>query len=76
LVRPIGSAVDKLDKMPWEEVKKEMERKGLETEVADKIGAYVLRDEENRTFSNTLEFLKSDDVLSQNQQIQKGMVEW
>lgn len=41
-LRPICSAVDKLDKMPWEEVKKEMvETKGLCPSVADKIGAFV-----------------------------------
>ena len=41
-IRPISSAVDKLDKLPWEEVKKEMvEQKGLEPEVADKIWTYV-----------------------------------
>ena len=41
--RPICSAVDKLDKLPWDEVKKEMvEEKGLSEEVADKIGGFVL----------------------------------
>ena len=41
-IRPISSAVDKLDKLPWEEVKKEMvEQKGLDPEVADKIWKYV-----------------------------------
>jgi histidyl-tRNA synthetase len=39
--RPICSAVDKLDKTPWEEVRKEMEAKGLDLEVADKIYSYV-----------------------------------
>lgn len=40
--KPICSAVDKLDKMSWEEVKKEMcEQKGLEENVADLIGTYV-----------------------------------
>ncbi|XP_045480557.1 histidine--tRNA ligase isoform X2 [Harmonia axyridis] len=40
--RSICSAVDKLDKSPWLEVKKEMvEEKGLPEEVADKIGEYV-----------------------------------
>lgn len=40
--RPICSAVDKLDKLPWEDVKKEMvTEKGLDEEVADKIGNYV-----------------------------------
>lgn len=42
--RTICSAVDKLDKEPWEEVKREMvEDKGLESEVADKIGTFVLQ---------------------------------
>lgn len=41
-VRTISSAVDKLDKLPWEAVKKEMtEEKGLEPSIADKIGEYV-----------------------------------
>lgn len=41
-IRTISSAVDKLDKSPWEEVRREMvEDKGLEPSVADKIGEYV-----------------------------------
>jgi histidyl-tRNA synthetase len=41
-IRAISSAVDKLDKAPWAEVKKEMvEEKGLDPVVADKIGEYV-----------------------------------
>ncbi|PWY97892.1 histidyl-tRNA synthetase [Testicularia cyperi] len=40
--RTISSAVDKLDKSPWSEVKREMvEDKGLAEDVADKIGEYV-----------------------------------
>ncbi|CAG8571671.1 12886_t:CDS:10 [Acaulospora morrowiae] len=36
-IRPISSAVDKLDKLPWEEVKREMvEDKGLDPEVANR----------------------------------------
>jgi len=39
LLRPISSAVDKLDKMPWVDVRKEMvEEKGLDAAIADKIG--------------------------------------
>src|SRR4051794_33907163 len=39
LLRPISSAVDKLDKMPWEDVRKEMvDDKGLDPAIADKIG--------------------------------------
>jgi histidyl-tRNA synthetase len=42
--RPICSAVDKLDKSPWSEVKHEMVyEKGLDEEVADKIGVFVLQ---------------------------------
>ncbi|KAJ3232962.1 hypothetical protein HDU81_002582 [Chytriomyces hyalinus] len=40
--RSISSAVDKLDKSPWAEVKKEMvHEKGLAEEVADRIEQYV-----------------------------------
>ena len=42
--RSICSAVDKLDKAPWEEVKREMvEDKGLPEASADKIGTFVCR---------------------------------
>ena len=41
--RPICSAVDKLDKVPWEDVKIEMvNEKGLDASVADAIGTFVL----------------------------------
>lgn len=41
-IRTISSAVDKLDKLPWIEVKKEMtDEKGLDPAVADKIGEFV-----------------------------------
>ncbi|KAJ3108940.1 Cytoplasmic and mitochondrial histidine tRNA synthetase [Phlyctochytrium planicorne] len=41
-LRQISSAVDKLDKMSWEDVKKEMTvEKGLPADVADRIGEYV-----------------------------------
>merc|ERR1719187_1743437 len=42
MFRSICSAVDKLDKSPWEEVKKEMtEEKGLDEAAADRIGEFV-----------------------------------
>jgi len=42
MFRTICSSVDKLDKSPWEEVKKEMvEEKGLEEAAADRIGEFV-----------------------------------
>ncbi|RKP34147.1 histidyl-tRNA synthetase [Dimargaris cristalligena] len=41
-IRPISSAVDKMDKSPWEEVRREMvEDKGLDPAVADRIGTYI-----------------------------------
>lgn len=41
--RPICSAVDKLDKCTWEEVKDEMVNdKGLDSKIADTIGKFVL----------------------------------
>lgn len=41
-IRTISSAVDKLDKSPWAEVKREMvSDKGLAEDVADRIGEYV-----------------------------------
>merc|ERR1719228_3050510 len=42
MFRTICSAVDKLDKSPWDEVKREMvDEKGLSSEAADRIGEYV-----------------------------------
>jgi histidyl-tRNA synthetase len=41
--RPICSAIDKLDKEPWEVVRAEMtEEKGLPADVADRIGEFVV----------------------------------
>lgn len=40
--RPICSAIDKLDKEPWQEVRREMvQDKGLSEEAADKIWTFV-----------------------------------
>ena len=42
--RTICSAVDKLDKEPWSEVKREMvDDKGLDPSVADRIGVFVVK---------------------------------
>ncbi|KAK4814762.1 hypothetical protein QYF61_026739 [Mycteria americana] len=47
--RTICSSVDKLDKMPWEEVRSEMVgEKGLSPEAADHIGEYVQLHGEHR----------------------------
>ena len=53
--RTICSAVDKLDKEPWEEVKREMtDDKGLKPEVADRIGEFVLQKGEPWTMYKSL----------------------
>ncbi|KAG2226122.1 hypothetical protein INT45_011739 [Circinella minor] len=71
-IRPISSAVDKLDKSPWEDVKKEMtEEKGLPEDVADKIGEYV----KLKGGRDLLDKLKADEVLSKNASAAKGLEE-
>ena len=53
--RTICSAVDKLDKEPWEEVRREMtDDKGLKPEVADRIGEFVLQKGEPWTMYKSL----------------------
>lgn len=70
-VRSISSAVDKLDKAPWAEVRKEMvEEKGLPEEVADRIGKYVGLNGDLRTM---LELFQSDESLSGNEKVQAGL---
>lgn len=61
MFRAICSSVDKLDKSPWEEVKKEMvEEKGLSDEAAEAIGVYVRQSGGN----DLLERLMTDERLS------------
>ncbi|KAF3992288.1 hypothetical protein FT663_02345 [Candidozyma haemuli var. vulneris] len=72
-VRKISSAVDKLDKSPWEAVKKEMTvEKGQSEEVADKIGEFV---KVSGSIRETLEFLSSSELLKTNESAQKGIEE-
>jgi len=69
-LRTISSAVDKLDKSPWEEVRREMiEDKGLEPEIADKIGTYVVR----KGSKDLLESLMSDATLMANESAKQGL---
>jgi len=61
----VSSAVDKLDKIKWTDVKKEMvEEKGISEEVADQIGEYVTR---SGDINEILQFLKSDSRLCANE---------
>ncbi|KZF26011.1 histidyl-tRNA synthetase, class IIa [Xylona heveae TC161] len=69
-IRTISSAVDKLDKSPWAEVRREMtEEKGLDGAVADKIGEYVVR----KGKGELLAALKEDAILSGNESAKKGL---
>ncbi|KAG8754615.1 Cytoplasmic and mitochondrial histidine tRNA synthetase [Serendipita sp. 396] len=70
--RSISSAVDKLDKMPWVEVKKEMtEEKGLDAEIADKIGEYV----KHKGGCELLDTLKADTTFMANKMAAEGVKE-
>ncbi|KAG6827474.1 hypothetical protein H0H92_011659 [Tricholoma furcatifolium] len=71
-IRAISSAVDKLDKLPWTEVKKEMtEEKGLDPAVADRIGEYV----KLKGGQELLEKLKADATLTANVSASQGITE-
>ena len=69
-IRTISSAVDKLDKLPWEEVKKEMvEEKGLSEDVADRIWSFV----QKKGSIDVLEYLQGEEQLKANESMVKGM---
>lgn len=69
-IRTISSAVDKLDKLPWEEVRKEMtEEKGLAEDVADKIGEYVVLKGQKDLLSK----LQADEKLMANASMKAGL---
>lgn len=68
--RAICSSVDKLDKSPWEEVKAEMVgEKNLPSDVADKIGEYVLQ----HGHVELVDSLLSDPFLSKSKQAKDGL---
>ncbi|KAI1294503.1 putative histidyl-tRNA synthetase [Xylaria venustula] len=70
-IRLVSSSVDKLDKLSWMEVKKEMvEEKGLSDEVADKVGQHVQR---SGTLREMIETLQSDEGLNSNDSIKSGL---
>ncbi|KAM7417037.1 hypothetical protein PAMA_016919 [Pampus argenteus] len=68
--RTICSTVDKMDKMSWEDVKKEMvNEKGLSEEVADQIGEYVRM----QGGMDLAERLLQDKKMSQSKQACAGL---
>ncbi|KAI5294683.1 Cytoplasmic and mitochondrial histidine tRNA synthetase, partial [Ascosphaera pollenicola] len=69
-IRTISSAVDKLDKLPWADVRKEMvEEKGLDEAIADKISTYV----NHKGSRDLLERLLQDETLTANESAKQGL---
>ncbi|KAH8831331.1 histidyl-tRNA synthetase [Flagelloscypha sp. PMI_526] len=69
-MRAISSAVDKLDKMSWADVKQEMTvEKGLDSTAADKIGEYV----KLKGAEDLLEKLLQDTTLTSNKSAKAGL---
>ncbi|WFC97336.1 histidine--tRNA ligase [Malassezia yamatoensis] len=69
-IRQISSAVDKLDKSPWAEVRREMVHdKNLDEAVADKIGTYV----QLHGGRDLLAKLQQDSELTQNARAAEGL---
>ncbi|KAG0340753.1 Cytoplasmic and mitochondrial histidine tRNA synthetase [Podila humilis] len=69
-IRTISSAVDKLDKLPWADVRKEMtEEKGLDPKAADLIGEYV----QLKGGEELLQILYKDEKLSKNASAMAGL---
>ena len=67
--RPICSAVDKLDKNSWDEVRKEMiDEKGLSAESADKIGTFVKQNGKTELIETL-----SGGELGQNKRAKEGL---
>lgn len=70
-IRAISSAVDKLDKVSWDEVKREMvEQKGLPEPVADEIGQFV---QNCGTLADVLCLLNADERLAANGNVRAGI---
>ncbi|KAK0177430.1 hypothetical protein PV328_001484 [Microctonus aethiopoides] len=68
--RTICSSVDKLDKSPWEEVRKEMvDEKQLDEAIADKIGNYVSK----RGDVKLVNELREDEILMKQPKAKEGL---
>ncbi|AET39678.1 histidine--tRNA ligase Ecym_4656 [Eremothecium cymbalariae DBVPG len=72
-VRKISSAVDKLDKSPWEVVRKEITvEKGQSEETADKIGDYVKL---HGSLSEVYQILSKDEGIQANEKAKEGLAD-
>lgn len=70
--RAISSAVDKLDKLPWDEVRKEMLEKGLEPDVADRIGVYTRN---SGSLADIIAYIKGEPELCANELVGQGLAD-
>jgi histidyl-tRNA synthetase len=71
-IRAASSAVDKLDKALWDEVRKELLEKGLSDEIADRIGGYV---QQSGSMREMLEKLGLDAELTANESLIAGVAD-
>lgn len=70
-IRKISSAVDKLDKAPWEDVKKEITvEKGQSEEVAEIIGKYVKL---KGSLQEVIDVLEKDEGILANEKAMEGL---
>lgn len=71
-IRTISSAVDKLDKLPWADVRKEMTvDKGLDEAVADRIGEWVVL----KGKRDLLQKLLADEKIAANEFMKQGIAD-
>lgn len=71
-IRPISSAVDKLDKLSREEVRAEMVEKGLDGSIADEILEWT---KHSGDIPKILDLIKKDEKMFANDKIKKGIEE-
>lgn len=68
--RGVCSAIDKLDKSPWPEVRKELvEEKGLDESISERIGTYVSRS----GGVELIDELRNDTILMKHESAVKGL---
>ncbi|KAI9320413.1 histidyl-tRNA synthetase [Dichotomocladium elegans] len=71
-IRSVSSAVDKLDKLSWDQVKREMiDDRGIDASIAERIGEYV----KLKGGRELLENLAQDPLLQQNTMAVQGVAD-
>jgi len=72
-IKGVSSAVDKLDKISWKEVWREIvEEKGIPEDVADRVGSYVAMSGELRDMIERLR-REDDGALAKNEKVKAGL---